>query len=186
MMTFALFVCAITMFLVISLFGQSLIQPTMTTLDNTGVEGKVILSNRENDITQEQLDEVAGSTKAGFFLLDRELSEFTVSIPRTGGMLQSYDVTCLYSPYEHNLEQGEAVLVLPSSVSGDADAIRSAFLNAGVGIYEISVENTLDAGGIYLYLACDDLNAYGEKMQALYSGMTLGTDETTVPLSTES
>ena len=180
MMTFALFVCAITMFLVISLFGQSLIQPTMTTLDNTGVEGKVILSNRENDITQEQLDEVAGSTKAGFFLLDRELSEFTVSIPRTGGMLQSYDVTCLYSPYEHNLEQGEAVLVLPSSVSGDADAIRSAFLNAGVGIYEISVENTLDAGGIYLYLACDDLNAYGEKMQALYSGMTLGTDETTV------
>lgn len=66
MMTFALFVCAITMFLVISLFGQSLIQPTMTTLDNTGVEGKVILSNRENDITQEQLDEVAGSTKAGF------------------------------------------------------------------------------------------------------------------------
>ena len=180
MMTFALFVCAITMFLVISLFGQSLIQPTMTTLDNTGVEGKVILSNRENDITQEQLDEVAGSTKAGFFLPDRELSEFTVSIPRTGGMLQSYDVTCLYSPYEHNLEQGEAVLVLPSSVSGDADAIRSAFLNAGVGIYEISVENTLDAGGIYLYLACDDLNAYGEKMQALYSGMTLGTDETTV------
>ena len=180
MMTFALFVCAITMFLVISLFGQSLIQPTMTTLDNTGVEGKVILSNRENDITQEQLDEVAGSTKAGFFLLDRELSEFTVSIPRTGGMLQAYDVTCLYSPYEHNLEQGEAVLVLPSSVSGDADAIRSAFLNAGVGIYEISVENTLEAGGIYLYLACDDLNAYGEKMQALYSGMTLGTDETTV------
>lgn len=180
MMTFALFVCAITMFLVIALFGQSLIQPTMTTLDNTGVEGKVILSNRENDITQEQLDEVAGSTKAGFFLLDRELSEFTVSIPRTGGMLQAYDVTCLYSPYEHNLEQGEAVLVLPSSVSGDADAIRSAFLNAGVGICEISVENTLDAGGIYLYLACDDLNAYGEKMQALYSGMTLGTDETTV------
>jgi len=54
MMTFALFVCAITCFSVISMFGQSLIQPTMTTLDNTGVEGKVILSNRENDITQEQ------------------------------------------------------------------------------------------------------------------------------------
>lgn len=180
MMTFALFVCAITMFLVISLFGQSLIQPTMTTLDNTGVEGKVILSNRENDITQEQLDEVAGGTEAGFFILDRELSEFTVSVPKSSEMLQAYEVTCLYSPYEHNLEAGEAVLVMPNSLSGDAETLKSVFLNAGIGLYDISVNKTLNADGVYLYLGYDDLNEYGEKMQALYSTMKLGTNETTV------
>ena len=180
MMTFALFICAITLFLVIAFFGQSLIQPTTTTLDETGVTGKVILSNKDNEITQELLDEVAGETKAGFFILDRELSEFSVNIPKTGNMLQSYEVTCLYSPYEHNLEAGEAVLVISSSLSRDAEAIKSVFLNAGIGIDEISVESTLNTGGPYLYLGYDDLNEYGEKMQALYSTMKLGTSETVV------
>ena len=180
MMTFALFICAITLFLVIAFFGQSLIQPTTATLDDTGVTGKVILSNKSNDITQEQLDEVAGGTKAGFFLLDRELSEFTVDIPKSGSMLQSYEVTCLYSPYEHNLEAGEAALVMPNSLSGDAEAVKSAFLNAGIGLYDISVDKTLNADGVYLYLGYDDLNEYGEKMQALYSTMKLGTSETVV------
>ena len=180
MMTFALFICAITLFLVIAFFGQSLIQPTTATLDSTGVTGKVILSNKSNDITQEQLDEVAGGTKAGFFLLDRELSEFTVNIPKSGNMLQSYEVTCLYSPYEHNLEAGEAALVIPNSLSGDAEAVKSAFLNAGIGLYDISVDKTLNADGVYLYLGYDDLNEYGEKMQALYSTMKLGTSETVV------
>ena len=180
MMTFALFVCAITLFLLIAFFGQSLIQSTTATLDGTGVTGKVILSNKDNDITQEQLDDVAGGTEAGFFILDRELSEFSVNIPKTGNILQSYEVTCLYSPYEHNLEAGEAVLVISSSLSRDAEAIKSVFLNAGIGIDEISVESTLNTGGPYLYLGYDDLNEYGEKMQALYSTMTLGTNETTV------
>ena len=180
MMTFALFICAITLFLVIAFFGQSLIQPTTATLDDTGVTGKVILSNKSNDITQAQLDEVAGGTKAGFFLLDRELSEFTVDIPKSGSMLQSYEVTCLYSPYEHNLEAGEAVLIMPNSLSGDAEAVKSAFLNAGIGLYDISVDKTLNADGVCLYLGYDDLNEYGEKMQALYSTMKLGTNETVV------
>ena len=180
MMTFALFICAITLFLVIAFFGQSLIQPTTTTLDETGVTGKVILSNKDNEITQELLDEVAGETKAGFFILDRELSEFSVNIPKTGNMLQSYEVTCLYSPYEHNLKAGEAVLVIPNSLSGDAETVKSAFMNAGIGLYDISVNKTLNADGVYLYLGYDDLNEYGEKMQALYSTMKLGTSETVV------
>ena len=60
MMSFALFVCAITLFLVISVFGNSLIRSTQVPLDGTGVTGKVILSNRSNSITQSDLDEVAG------------------------------------------------------------------------------------------------------------------------------
>ena len=95
-------------------------------------------------------------------------------------MLQAYEVTCLYSPYEHNLEAREAVLVMPNSLSGDAETLKSVFLNAGIGLYDISVNKTLNADGVYLYLGYDDLNEYGEKMQALYSTMKLGTNETTV------
>ena len=42
MMSLALAVCAVTLFLVIALFGQSLISPLTTTLDGVGIEGKVI------------------------------------------------------------------------------------------------------------------------------------------------
>lgn len=64
MMSFALFVCAITLFLAMSVFGNSLIQSTQVPLDGAGVNGKVILSNRTNSIAQSDLDEVAGTTKA--------------------------------------------------------------------------------------------------------------------------
>lgn len=180
MMSFALFVCAITMFFVVAIFGQGLIKPTTTTLDHTGITGKVIISNQQNKITQKQLDEVAGKTKAGFFFLDRELSQFSVSIPKLGGMLREHEIVCLYSPYEHNIEAGKAVLVVPNSQKGDADTIKEVFLNAGIGLYEISIESSLNVDGVYLYLSYDDLNEYGEKIQALYSMMTFGTDKTRV------
>ena len=44
MMTLALFVCAITLLIVLSVFGKMLILPVRTTLDDVGVEGKVIVT----------------------------------------------------------------------------------------------------------------------------------------------
>lgn len=175
----ALFVCAITLFIVISLFGQSLIQPTTVPLDGVGVEGKVILS-AESNITADDLDAVASETEAGYILFNRELSEFTVTVPRGSGMLQAYEVTCIYSPYEYNLTAGNAVLVLPVSCRNDAGAIISSFVNAGVGIEEVSTQTTFEGDGVYLYLSHADLTDYGKKMQAINSVMRLGEDETTV------
>lgn len=161
------------------MFGQSLIQPTTTPLDGVGVEGKVILS-AESNITADDLDAVASETEAGYILFNRELSEFTVTVPRGSGMLQAYEVTCIYSPYEYNLTAGNAVLVLPVSCRNDAGAIISSFVNAGVGIEEVSTQTTFEGDGVYLYLSHADLTDYGKKMQAINSVMRLGEDETTV------
>lgn len=180
MMSFALFVCAITLFLVISVFGNSLIQPTKVPLDGTGVTGKVILSNRSNAISQTDLDEVAGKTKAGFFLLDRNFSEFEIELPKRGGLSRSYTLTCLYDPYRYCPEAGNAVLVMSKSESGDAEAIESAIVNTETGIKNITLKTTVDLTDPVLYIGYDDLNAYGKKMQAVNSVMKLGTNETTV------
>ena len=180
MMSFALFVCAITLFLVISVFGNSLIQPTKVPLDGTGVTGKVILSNRSNAISQTDLDEVAGKTKAGFFLLDRNFSEFGIELPKRGGLSKSYTLTCLYDPYRYCPEAGNAVLVMSKSESGDAEAIESAIVNTETGIKNITLKTTVDLTDPVLYIGYDDLNAYGKKMQAVNSVMKLGTNETTV------
>lgn len=180
MMSFALFVCAITLFLVISVFGNSLIRPTQVPLDGTGVTGKVILSNRSNSITQSDLDEVAGQTKAGYFLLDRNLSEFSVDIPKRGGLSSSYTLTCLYDPYKYCPEAGNAVLIMSKSEDSDAETIKNMIVNAEIGIKNITLKTTVDLTEPKLYLGYDDLNAYGKKMQAVNSVMKLGNNETTV------
>lgn len=180
MMSFALFVCAITLFLVISVFGNSLIRPTQVPLDGTGVTGKVILSNRSNSITQSDLDEVAGQTKAGYFLLDRNLSEFSVDFPKRGGLSSSYTLTCLYDPYKYCPEAGNAVLIMSKSEDGDAETIKNMIVNAEIGIKNITLKTTVDLTEPKLYLGYDDLNAYGKKMQAVNSVMKLGNNETTV------
>lgn len=180
MMSFALFVCAITLFLVIAVFGNSLIQPTQVPLDGIGISGKVILSDKSNSITQDDLDEVAAKTKAGYFLLDRSKSEFTVELPRRGGLTQSYSVACLYDPYKYCPEAGSATLVVSKAQSVDAETIKNVFINAGVGISDIEIVTTVDVTEVKLYLGYDDLTEYGKKMQALNSVMKLGNDETTV------
>ena len=45
MMSFALLVCAVTLFVVLSVFGVSLIKPVTNSLDTVGVNGKVIVSS---------------------------------------------------------------------------------------------------------------------------------------------
>ena len=180
MMSFALFVCAITLFLVISVFGNSLIRPTQVPLDGTGVSGKVILSNRTNSITQSDLDEVAGKTNAGYFLLDRNLSEFTINLPKRGGLSSSYTLTCLYDPYQYCPEAGEAVLIMAKSQDRDEETIKNMIINAEIGIKNITLVTSVDLIAPKLYIGYDDLNAYGKKMQAVNSVMKLGNSETTV------
>lgn len=180
MMSLALTVCAVTLFLVIALFGQSLISPLTTTLDGVGIEGKVIVSGTGDGISADTLDELAYDTNAGYILGDRTLSEFTVTVPESGDMLGDYEVVCLYSPYEYNLSANEGVLVLPQSASSDGAAIAGAFTNAGVGLENIEIKTSLTAEDVRLYLGYGALAENGLKIQAVNSTVRLGEDETTV------
>ena len=180
MMSLALAVCAVTLFLVIALFGQSLISPLTTTLDGVGIEGKVIVSGTGDGISADTLDELAYDTNAGYILGDRTLSEFTVAVPESGDMLRGYEVVCLYSPYEYNLSASEGVLVLPQSASADGAAIAGAFTNADVGLENIEVKTSLTAEDVRLYLGYGALAENGLKIQAINSTVRLGEDETTV------
>lgn len=180
MLTFALFVCSITMLIILSLFNQSLIRPTKNTVDDVGVVGKVIVSSDKENITFEELDELAYKTKAGYFMLDRNISEFTIEIPKTGELLNSYNIFCLYSPYDYNLKQGEAILRIPTSMAIDANNIKDNILKAGIGINNIIVDKTYIEDEIRLYFGYDDLVNYGLKIKSLYSNIVIGTDTATV------
>lgn len=180
MMSACLFICAITLFIVLSMFTQSLIQSTTAPIEAPPVVGKVIVSGASGTIDAEKLNEIAGTTDAGYILLDSELAMFEIEIAKQKTMLDSYTVTCLYSPYEYNLEAGKAVLVLPVSADDDADALKNVFLGADIGLDTIEIVKELDATDVRLYLGADDLEANGVKIRAVNSKMTLGETERTV------
>ena len=180
MMSFALLVCAVTLFVVLSVFGSSLIKPVTNSLDTVGVNGKVIVSSEKGNLTNDDLDKAAGKTKAGFYLLDKEFSEFTVNVPKKSGMLSAYRVTCLYAPYKYNLKQGEAVLVLPKSAEKDKNAIIETFVNANAGIESVSVKTTLSSDSVLLYLSHADAEENGIKIKAINTTMKLGETVVTV------
>ena len=180
MMSLALAVCAVTLFLVIAIFGQSLIKPLTTALDGVGIEGKVIVSGTEDGISAETLDDIAFRTNAGYILGDRTLSEFTVTVPESGDMQGDYSVTCLYSPYGYNLSADKGVLILPQSASSDAAAIVSSFINAGVGLNSIEVKTSLTSNDVRLYLGYGALAENGLKIQAINSTVRFGEEQTSV------
>ena len=95
---------------------------------------------------------MAGQTKAGYFLLDRNLSEFSVDIPKRGGLSSSYTLTCLYDPYKYCPEAGNAVLIMSKSEDGDAETIKNMIVNAEIGIKNITLKTTVDLTEPKLYL----------------------------------
>lgn len=180
MMSFALLVCSITLFLVLMLFGNNLIKPLKTTIDTIGVSGKVIVSSENGKITNDELDIASANTNAGFYLLNKDYSEFVVNIPKKSGMLKEYDVNCIYSPYEYNLKQGNAVLVLPKSCENDKKAIVETFINANTGINHINVKTTISSNLVKLYLSHDDASNNGLKIKAINSTIKIGETKTIV------
>ena len=180
MMSFALFVCSITLFLVLMLFGNNLIKPLKTTIDTIGVSGKVIVSSENGKITNDELDIASANTNAGFYLLNKDYSEFVVNISKKSGMLKEYDVNCIYSPYEYNLKQGNAVLVLPKSNENDKKTIVETFINAKTGINHIDVKTTISSNLVKLYLSHDDASNNGLKIKAINSTIKIGETKTIV------
>ena len=180
MMSCAMIICAISLFIILSIFNDSLIKSYTENIDTVAVEGKMIVSKSSGLITNDELDEIAYKTNAGFVLLDREKSEFEIEMSKKKGMLSSHTVTCLYAPYEYNPSDGNAVLVLSKSLSKDADYIKDFFLNANVGINNISVETKLDEKNTKLYLSASDIINNGKKITAINSNMLLGEVDWTI------
>ena len=180
MMTLALFVCAITLFIILEVFGQSLIQPYTASLDDVGIAGKVIVSSSENQIGESDLDDLALYSGARYALLDRDLSEFEVPVAKTAGGESERTVICLYDPYSYLPDAGSAVLVLPKSLSYEEQRIKNTFYGAGVGITDIRTVTTVSNNGIRLYLNEADLRENGKRIRAINSGMQLGEVERTV------
>lgn len=180
MMTCTILCFSICLFIVLSLFNNSLISNVTSSLDDIGISGKVIVSANDNEITYDDLDLIISSTNASYYMLNRDLSEFSLDIPKKNGLTDSYTINALFDPFSHNLKSGNAILKGKKSVASDLEILGDLLVNANVGIKNIDIDTSLDFDSIYLYLGYDDILNYGKKIEAMYSSIKIGTDSKTL------
>ncbi len=180
MMSLALCCIAISLFAVLQVVNSFLISPLTKTLDDVGISGKVIISNTDGYVDEDTLDEICSTTKASYFMYDRELSEFNITIPKKNDMYKEYDITCLYDPLHHKVNDKEGLLVIPEAYKSDSNNIIEVIHGAASFINKIDVSNSLEDTDIKLYLSYDNMQTNGNKIKAINSTVKIGENKTNI------
>ncbi len=180
LMSIALSVIAVSLFVVLQTVNSFLISPLTKTIDDVAVSGKVIISNTEGYIKEDAFDEICASTGASYFIYDRDLSEFTITVPKKENMYKDYDVTCIYDPINNKVKDKEGLLVIPESYKGDANDIINVIQDANSFIAKIDVETSLNDTDLKLYLSYDNMQTNGNKIKAINSTVKIGENETNI------
>lgn len=179
-MSLALCTIAIALFCVSSMFNKYLISPIQRTLDEIGIEGKVIISNTNGYIDSDVLDKICYDTKAGYFMLEREKSEFSITIPKKNNMYKSYTVDCLYDPYHYSSNSSDGILVMPESYKDDADDIINILKNANTSILDIEIKSSSNLNNPRLYLSYDLMENKGNIIKSINSNMKISNNTSVV------
>ncbi len=180
LMSIALCCIAITLFAVLQIVNSFLLSPITKSLDDVGVSGKMIISNTSGYVEQEKLDEICFSTGASYFMYNRELSEFTIQVPKKENMYKDYEVTCIYDPLHHNVEEKQGLLVLPKAYQDDADKIVEIIQGASSSISKIDFSISLEETNLKLYLSYDNMETNGNKIKAINSKVKISENETRI------
>lgn len=180
MMTCCFLCFAVMLFIVISIFNTSLLNKTKRSLDDVAVDGKVIISKDGNNISYDDLDEIVAKTNAGFYMLERDISEFEITIPKKCGVREDYTIKCLFDPYKHNLKSGNAILNIKKSLESDGEVIKDVLMGAGVGLSNIEIDSEIKKDDIYLYLGYDDILNHARQIEALFTKIKITTEENTI------
>ncbi len=180
LMSIALCCIAITLFAVLQIVNSFLLSPITKSLDDVGVTGKMIISNTSGYVEEEKLDEICFSTGASYFMYNRELSEFTIQVPKKENMYKDYEVTCIYDPLHHAVEEKQGLLVLPKAYQDDAEKIVEIIQGASSSISKIDVSISLEETNLKLYLSYDNMETNGNKIKAINSKVKISENETRI------
>lgn len=172
MMSFAMLICTIAIFFAYSIIGQMLLKNINVNLDTSPIDGKVNIYS-VNKSTQEEISSLASTMGASFYITNRSLGEFSINLESVDSLVNDYEITCLYSPYEYNLEKGKAVLVMPASKSFESEKIKSIFISASIGLDDIEVISSLYTTSNHMYLSLDNIIDNGSTLKSFYSTMSL-------------
>lgn len=113
-------------------------------------------------------------------MYERDMSEFSIYIPKRNNMYKSYDVYCIYDPYHYKVKSKSGILVVPEAYKSDSDEIVNSIIGSNCGITSISVEASNNETELKLYLSYDSMENNGNKIKAINSTMKIGSNESIV------
>lgn len=180
LMSLALCCIAVSLFAILSLFNTYLISDLKTPLDEVGIDGKIIVSNTNGYVLETDLDTISYETNASYFMLDRDLSIFTITLPRRSNMYKSYEVTCIYDPIHHKVNEKEGELVIPQAYVNDADKITSLIINATNSLTNINITSSTTETSLKLYLSYYNMQTNGNKIKGINTTIKIDENETNV------
>ena len=180
LMSLALCCIAVSLFAILSLFNTYLISDLKTPLDEVGIDGKIIVSNTNGYVLESDLDTIVYETNASYFMLDRDLSIFTITLPRRSNMYKSYEVTCIYDPIHHKVNEKEGELVIPQAYVNDAEKITSLIINATNSLTNINVTSSTTETSLKLYLSYYNMQTNGNKIKGINTTIKIDENETNV------
>ncbi len=180
LMSLALCCIAVSLFAILSLFNTYLISDLKTPLDEVGLDGKIIVSNTNGYVLESDLDTIVYETNASYFMLDRDLSIFTITLPRRSNMYKNYEVTCIYDPIHHKVNEKEGELVIPQAYVNDADKITSLIINATNSLTNINVTSSMTETSLKLYLSYYNMQTNGNKIKGINTTIKIDENETNV------
>lgn len=180
LMSLALCCIAVSLFAILSLFNTYLISDLKTPLDEVGLDGKIIVSNTNGYVLETDLDTIVYETNASYFMLDRDLSIFTITLPRRSNMYKNYEVTCIYDPIHHKVNEKEGELVIPQAYVNDADKITSLIINATNSLTNINVTSSMTETSLKLYLSYYNMQTNGNKIKGINTTIKIDENETNV------
>ena len=180
LMSLALCCIAVSLFAILSLFNTYLISDLKTPLDEVGIDGKIIVSNTNGYVLESDLDTIVYETNASYFMLDRDLSIFTITLPRRSNMYKNYEVTCIYDPIHHKVNEKEGELVIPQAYVNDADKITSLIINATNSLTNINVTSSMTETSLKLYLSYYNMQTNGNKIKGINTTIKIDENETNV------
>lgn len=175
LMTFTLFIMAITLYVVLEIFGTNLINPLKKNYDSANINGKVIILSNNNEFKKDDIDYLVRELKPSYIMEKDNYSNYTLTIPSSAkGFDNMCEINVLYDPFNYSLNDNEAVLNLPYYYRDLSKPISELFLNANVEIDDIKTTYSLKNKNISLYLSNNTLTKYSTKIKSIYSQMRLG------------
>lgn len=177
LMSLALCCITVALFSAFQTVNVFLINDITKTLDDVGIEGKVIISNTNGYVDEDQLDLICFDTKASYYIYDRDLSEFNITIPKKGNIYQEYEISCIYDPIHHKVNEKEGLLIIPNTFKDDSTTIVELIESATSSISKINVQTTFDSQDLRLYLSYDNMQTNGHKIKAINSTVKIGDNE---------
>ena len=171
MMSFALLVCAVTLFVVLSVFGVSLIKPVTNSLDTVGVNGKVIVEtfvNANAGIESVSVKTTLSSGNVLLYLSHADAEENGVKIKAINTTMKLGETVVTVNAFEKDeaVESGKINLV--NSNTYQATKYSAVFSVKSNRSYEVATDGEIDetrSGKLIVKMNPDDYAAIFETEQ---------------------